>query len=392
VQSRERRLAERLASGEGPGVGLDYPKAPLRCADPTGLNLLVILVDALRAEAVDAETAPRLHAFARGPASRFERHFSGGNSSRMGAFSFFYGLPPAYFSAVEAAQRPAVLVDELQRQDYALGIFSAATLYRPVALDRTAFAHVTDLRMQSEPAGDPSWKRDRTLTREWFDWLDDREASRPFFGFLFYDTPNGRDLPPEEEFPRARVPENHPMPRAMSEYRTAVRYTDTLIGEVLDDLERRGLAENTVVMVSSDHGEEFNESGEGLDKHGSGYSDYQLHVPMAIAWPGRAPTVHTHRTSHYDVAPTLLGGVLGCANPPSDYAVGGDLYDGEGWPWIVAGSYYNYAVVEPDQVTVTFPNGRYEVRDRDYRLLEQPRFDAEVLEAVMRENTRFFEP
>ena len=49
----------------------------------------------------------------------------------------------------------------------------------------------------------------------------------------------------------------------------------------------------------------------------------------------------------------------------------------------------NYAVLEPDQITVTFPNGMYEVRGGNYRLLDDPQFNSEVLEAVMRENTRF---
>jgi membrane-anchored protein YejM (alkaline phosphatase superfamily) len=81
--------------------------------------------------------------------------------------------------------------------------------------------------------------------------------------------------------------------------------------------------------------------------------------------------------------------LLGCSNPPSDYSSGQDLFDGPQWDWLVAGSYYNYAVLEPQQTTVTFPNGTYEVRDNNYRLLEQPQFNGDVLEAVMQENTRF---
>jgi len=46
-------------------------------------------------------------------------------------------------------------------------------------------------------------------------------------------------------------------------------------------------------------------------------------------------------------------------------------------------------VLEPEQITITFPNGQYEVRGWDYQLLDKPRFDADMLEAVMRENTRF---
>jgi membrane-anchored protein YejM (alkaline phosphatase superfamily) len=110
---------------------------------------------------------------------------------------------------------------------------------------------------------------------------------------------------------------------------------------------------------------------------------------MLLAWPGVEPRQVSHRTSHYDVAPTLMRRLLACGNAYSDYSSGRDLFDGPQWDWLIAGSYYNYAVLEPEQITVTFPNGTYEVRDNNYRLLDEPKFNAEVLEAVMRENTRF---
>ena len=50
--------------------------------------------------------APRLTEFARG-AIRFDRHYSGGNSSRAGMFSLFYGLPATYFDAFADLARPA---------------------------------------------------------------------------------------------------------------------------------------------------------------------------------------------------------------------------------------------------------------------------------------------
>jgi membrane-anchored protein YejM (alkaline phosphatase superfamily) len=112
---------------------------------------------------------------------------------------------------------------------------------------------------------------------------------------------------------------------------------------------------------------------------------------MVVHWPGRtAGESFGYRSSHYDVVPMLMQDLLGCDNPPSDYSVGGNLFDGEDWDWIVAGSYYNYAVLEPDQVTVTFPNGLYQVRDWDYRLLREPAFRGDVLEAVSEQNARFY--
>ena len=111
-------------------------------------------------------------------------------------------------------------------------------------------------------------------------------------------------------------------------------------------------------------------------------------------WPGRDPGPVTRRTSHYDLVPTLMERVLGCTNAPSDYASGGDLFDadGPGWEWMIAGSYFNFAIVEPDQVTVTYPGGITEVRDPDFRPLRSgkaPRERRDVLERALQETARF---
>jgi membrane-anchored protein YejM (alkaline phosphatase superfamily) len=144
------------------------------------------------------------------------------------------------------------------------------------------------------------------------------------------------------------------------------------------------------VFITSDHGEEFEDDNhQGFHGHGSSYSDWQLHTPAALRWPGRAAGVVTRRTSHNDVAPTLLSGVLGCSNPPSDYASGRSLFSEEEWPWLVASSYTNFAIVEPDEITVSHGT-YYEVRDHRYRLLAKPGFDSDLLAAAIRETGRFF--
>src|SRR4030095_6453389 len=113
-------------------------------------------------------------------------------------------------------------------------------------------------------------------------------------------------------------------------YLSAVHYVDSLLGQVLDDLERRKLLESTVVLVTSDHGMEFDESGQGVKAQGTSYSRYQMHTPLVVGWPGRPPGRVARRTSHNDVAPTLVAGLFGCANPSSDYASGRELFsDGQ---------------------------------------------------------------
>ncbi len=390
--ARERELTRRMAEDLGSESGqlLDYPLHPLQCSNPEPMNLLFIIADSLRGDVVTDDLAPNIRRFAAEHGADFRNHFSGGNSSRMGMFSLFYGLPPGYWNSFSSLQRSTVLVDELQAQDYQLGLFTSASMYRPVVLDRTAFANVPDLRIVTEPESDPAWKRDRKLTREWFEWLDGRDPARPFFGFLFYDATMGRNYPPNHHAPVEAASDDEQAVE-FAKYQNAVSFVDSLVGKVLEDLQERDLLDRTVVLISADHGEEFGESGIKLQKHGSGYTRYQLVIPMVVAWPGReAGMVYEYRTSHYDVVPTLMHDLLGCSNPPEDYSIGGNLYDGTSWDFMLAGSYYNYAVLEPDQVTITFPNGLYEVRDWDYHLLQKPEFRGSVLEAVSEQNSRFY--
>ena len=191
-QSRERQLAKRMAGGldRAGAAKLNYPLAPLQCSPSAPHNLVIILVDAMRSDLLEKGFTPNLDQFTAQRASRFANHFSGGNSSRMGAFSLFYGLPPGYFGSFEALQKPPVLMDQLMATEYQLGLFSSSNMYRPVTLDRTAFADVANLRIETKPVDAPAWERDRIMTDEWFSWLDQRESDRPFFGFLFYDAVN----------------------------------------------------------------------------------------------------------------------------------------------------------------------------------------------------------
>lgn len=391
--SRERALARRLARQLGSHTSevLNYPQHPLLCRQEQPLNLLLIMADALRSDMLQEATMPFLWGLAQHRAQWFSQHYSGGNSSRMGVFSLFYGLPPAYWDSFESLQRPSVLIDELQRQGYQLGLFSSATISRPVSLDRTAFANVRNLRVHTEPFEAPAWQRDQIITREWMEWLQRASNSQPFFGFLFYDATNAQDYPATmNEFPELPAVGDGEWAEQFSNYQNSVRLVDGLIESVLENLSSRGLADNTVVIITSDHGEEFNDSGQGLRKHGSAYSRFQLQVPMLIIWPDKAPQKFDHRTSHYDLVPTVMEKILGCSNPPEDYASGRDLFDGVDWNWLLAGSYYNYAMLEPDQVTVTYPNGSFEVRDLDYHISAQPGIRGDVMEQVSHENTRFY--
>jgi membrane-anchored protein YejM (alkaline phosphatase superfamily) len=387
AQARARGIA--AADDRTPGGELQYPLAPLRCeARGPGLNVLLVVIDGMRADALTDASAPRLAAFARG-AVRFDQHWSGGNSSRAGMFSLFYSLPATYWDAFAQAARPPVLMDLFRRHNYQLGLFASSPVYDGVGLDRTALAGVPDLRLRTSSPYPGSSGKDRGLTEEWYGWLDRRDPARPFFGFLYYNAVVALESP--DDYP-AMVPVPQDASREVrryGRYLSAVHYVDGLVGQVLDDLERRKLLASTIVLVTSDHGMEFDESGQGFTGHGTSYSDYQMHTPLVLSWPGRPGGRVTRRTSHNDVAPTLVGRLFGCANPPADYASGRDLFSDGQWEWLIAASYSEFALIEPERVTIVYP-ASYEIRDRAYRLVAHPTLPREGLRGAQKEMSRFY--
>jgi arylsulfatase A-like enzyme len=70
-------------------------------------------------------------------------------------------------------------------------------------------------------------------------------------------------------------------------YDSAISYTDDQIDNLLQDLDHRGILRNTVVVITSDHGEEFYEHG--FYTHGNALYTELVHVPLIIVAPGEVP-------------------------------------------------------------------------------------------------------
>ena len=97
-------------------------------------------------------------------------------------------------------------------------------------------------------------------------------------------------------------------------YDEEVRYVDRLFGELMGELEGRGLLERTVVVLVADHGEELLDHG-GLGHCRDLAHESVLATPMVWWAPGLAPAVREGLASNADLLPTLLD-LLGVAAPP----------------------------------------------------------------------------
>jgi arylsulfatase A-like enzyme len=97
-------------------------------------------------------------------------------------------------------------------------------------------------------------------------------------------------------------------------YDAEIRYTDSQIGRVLDTLEKSGILENTIVIITADHGEAFGEH-DRFGHHPYPY-DELIKVPLIIAGPGVESTTVNKQVSLLDLAPTVLD-LVGAETPDS---------------------------------------------------------------------------
>jgi len=332
---------------------LNYPKAPLRVsADAARPNILFLVAESLRWDMLTPDIMPNLWRFAGQHGTRFTQHFSGGNGTRMGLFSLFYGLPGNYWFSVLDERKPPVLMTQLQQAGYHMGLYTSANFSYP-EFDKTLFVSVSGKDMASDDVG-PGWQRDRRNVKRLLGFLGRQKNDTPFMGFMFFESPHARYYFPDESVIRKDyLPEMNyatmdleaDMPGIFNRYINAVHHLDQQLGRVLDYMETSGELDNTIVVVTGDHGEEFMENGRW--GHNSEFHNEQIHVPLVLAFPGGEPSVVTRPTSHLDMVPTLLS-MLGVNNPASDYSVGHSLLAPDGGPYRLVASWDALAYVGPD--------------------------------------------
>jgi len=176
----------------------------------------------------------------------------------------------------------------------------------------------------------PGRKAAAAVNGEFLEWVD-RVGPRPYFAFLNYLDVHAPYFPPApfDGFfsgrprqrmaaiavdigalgagARFRTPEA--IRRAVDLYDEALRYVDTQVGVLLAELERRGRLSNTLIVVTSDHGESFGEHD--MMNHGHSLYRDQLHVPLILYWPGRiGERVDTHPAG-IDRIPSTLAAAAG---------------------------------------------------------------------------------
>ncbi|MGD6737002.1 DUF3413 domain-containing protein [Photobacterium leiognathi subsp. mandapamensis] len=375
-----------------------YPIQKLSFNDQgTGQNLMIIMVDSLRSDMITQTVMPNLSTFADQNLD-FTDNYSSSNNDSTGVFGLLYGLPSGYANSIRAEQKSPILLNTLQNRGYRFGLFSGENFELPIYRE-AIFANTKLATTDSEhPDQVPS---DAHAIKDWQHWFNQQKQGQPWFSFL--------ELTSVQQFKEGE----HYKPRftpslgsnAINEegvdstlllknsYRNAAYHIDEMLGRVFADLKAKGVLNNTIVVIASNHGTEFNETGNNTWGSGSNYSKYQIKVPLIIHWPDHAAQEVTRLTSNLDVVPTVMESLLNVATAPSNYSSGVSLFDQhDNRRWILSGNDDDIVVVQKKQTTVVDKYGNYNVYDNNYQLKDEGKPKLSTLMQVMNELKRFYTP
>jgi arylsulfatase A-like enzyme len=337
----------RLWGGPGSTRVSAVPGAERRVRGPAPAVLLVSL-DTLRADHLSCygyprPTSPQLDAFAK-QAWLFERCWSQAAytlpshwSLLTGQFSSVHGV--AAEEDVRDPGRSPLLAELLAKQGYETAAFTAGGYVVPEFGFSPGFDRFSII--------DPLWNRESSriarfiealpdLSRELAEGISvdslvatlDAAADQPQFLFFHTYAPHEFD-PPAADLAALRLPPGpldedplslawisgiqtrppRPIPaaartRLIELYDAAIHQADRGLGQLLDALEARGLYDQTLIAITSDHGKEIGERGD-VDHGGTLYEEL-VRVPLILRLPGRGFGRSNLPAMGVDIVPTIL--------------------------------------------------------------------------------------
>lgn len=345
-----------------------------RRANP--LNIMIVSVNNLRSDVLTETSMPAMHQFANSH-QNFTNHYSSSNDS-FGIFGLFYGLPSSYASSIRTQGSKPILIDTLIDKNYQFGLFSGDNFDEPL-YGETVFRGMSFNGI----AFNDTESADSQAINAWAKWAQ-QQGKKPWFSYLELTTVDS--FTAYSDTNKNQSAEE----KLKAGYLKSVATADLEIKTVLEQIKALELEDNTVVVITSNHATEFNETGSNSWGSNSNFSQYQLKVPMVIQWPGKIAAEYQHRTSHLDLSVTILQDLLGVSSNPNDFSSGRNLFDERNRRWILAGDSRELALITTKNTTVIDKFGNYKLYDANYQRLQDDNPTLPVLMQGLTELQRFY--
>jgi arylsulfatase A-like enzyme len=310
-------------------------------AVPGRSNVLLIVLDTVRydsfARPSEKSLTPKLDLFV-SKGVRFDNAWSTSSWSLPSQASILTGLYPhehgADWPKFRLSEKYPTVAEFFARHGYVTGAFSGnAAWITPEYLGRgflrfevyiqenlfrrTVYGRIIGLALGKVGYNDAGrGKKAPQLNEQFLKFIDDHQ-SRPFFAYLCYMDVN--QYFHDRRF-NTRFLKQAPMAEVLQAYEQGLKVLDEQIGDLIAELERRRVLENTLVVVTSDHGESF--AAAAINDHeppGHGTSLYveQVKVPLFVIFPGKlSGGQKVNRTVSIRAIPGAITRLVGLSDAP----------------------------------------------------------------------------
>jgi len=330
------------ASSQWEALSVGEPVLDQLRAGAQSANLVICVIDAARADHVGCygyprDTTPSIDQLAK-ESVVFKNHFAPYPSTKPSTQSLFTGLFPDTQLAAQprvADEAAFTLAKGLRAAGFRTAFFSSNIVASPESGVGGDFERVfvrPSARGQAKKERIPLpkadlWRTPEGLTNVFGKWLAGERKSR-FFAYCHllpphnpYDAPDelramlAKEEPPAVrqgrlEFPEVQPPYGGFRPYSGRQwanlYDANMRWADWGVGEVVRLLRKYDLLDNTVLVITSDHGEAFGEHGYIYHSHAV-YDEF-VHIPLLIRFPGQQRLVGevAALTQTFDLLPTIF--------------------------------------------------------------------------------------
>ena len=306
-----------------PQSGLENVAASRAAQRP---DIHIIMLESVRADALSAKSSPYLWKMMHDECQQLGKTWSTSNATHLSWYGLFHSQAPIFWrDTLEGIpDRDTYLgspaLQWMKKSGYDLQIRAVCDLgYKDFGLLNFG-GGLSLVDVWQDTQGGVDFNNNQIPGREIITFrnlrkaVTDRSEGGGFF-FTALDSPHYNYYwhesftPPYEDYEEnIRFPFNpseEEIMRYKRRYWNSVAWVDHQIGEFCEFLKKEGRYENSVIIITGDHGEEFQEQGSWC--HCSSLEAEQIQVPLLIKWPaamGRGPA-HSE-ASHLDIMPTLL--------------------------------------------------------------------------------------
>ncbi len=353
-----------LFSGKKDQLKLNGPLKPIRDEKALALalqgikfnvkkrpNIYLFIAESLRDDFLTDMTAPNLHMF-KNDNYASSMSFSSGNGTHTSWYSIFHANYPFHWSykSFQKKEEGSVPLQMLKKMGYEVHVYTSSQLkyYKLNQVMLGKDQHLADALHSFPHYGEiNAADTDKAAVAKLLEDLERDEMQEGKVCLVFLDATHFNYSWPEN-YPTKFLPISDEstklnivnalsgLEEIKNRYRNSIHFVDSLFGDFLSKLVSYGLYDQSMIVFTGDHGEEFYEEGQLF--HASHLSSMQTQPPIYYKLGKKKLPKDNILTSHIDIFPTLIHCVGGKSSYPEMYD-GKSLFHKERDPFVITARY-----------------------------------------------------